>query len=99
MSPRSVRLLHPENQEYLNEHRWPPVWYLKDSDNYQKCLAERDKENKPSLKRNDNSGCLCFSGKSRKSNDDIQTTTESNPDVSTSLFAETATTSSQDDNL
>lgn len=28
MSPRSVRLLHPENQEYLNEHRWPPVWYV-----------------------------------------------------------------------
>lgn len=27
MSARSVRLLHPENQEYLNEHRWPPVWY------------------------------------------------------------------------
>lgn len=26
MSPRSVRLLHPDNQEYLNEHRWPPVW-------------------------------------------------------------------------
>lgn len=26
MSPRSVRLLDPDNQEYLNEHRWPPVW-------------------------------------------------------------------------
>ncbi|XP_015439385.1 PREDICTED: rho-related BTB domain-containing protein 1 [Dufourea novaeangliae] len=62
MSPRSVRLLHPENQEYLNEHRWPPVWYLKDYDYYQKCLAERDRENKPTLKRNRNqSGCLCFS--------------------------------------
>lgn len=96
MSPRSVRLLHPENQEYLSEHRWPPVWYLKDYDYYQKCLAERDKENKPTLKRNqNNSGCLCFSGKSRKA----AGTSESNPDVSTSLFAETATTSSQDDNL
>ncbi|XP_003484740.1 rho-related BTB domain-containing protein 1 isoform X1 [Bombus vosnesenskii] len=66
MSPRSVRLLHPENQEYLNEHRWPPVWYLKDYDYYQKCLAERDRENKPTLKRNRNqSGCLCFSGTSK----------------------------------
>ncbi|XP_043247798.1 rho-related BTB domain-containing protein 1 isoform X1 [Colletes gigas] len=66
MSPRSVRLLHPENQEYLNEHRWPPVWYLKDYDYYQKCLAERDRENKPTLKRNRNqSGCLCFSGSSK----------------------------------
>ncbi|XP_043600862.1 rho-related BTB domain-containing protein 1 isoform X1 [Bombus pyrosoma] len=66
MSPRSVRLLHPENQEYLNEHRWPPVWYLKDYDYYQKCLAERDRENNPTLKRNRNqSGCLCFSGTSK----------------------------------
>ncbi|XP_076651333.1 rho-related BTB domain containing isoform X1 [Halictus rubicundus] len=66
MSPRSVRLLHPENQEYLSEHRWPPVWYLKDYDNYQKCLAERDRESKPTLKRNRNqSGCLCFSGSSK----------------------------------
>ncbi|XP_011336691.1 rho-related BTB domain-containing protein 1 isoform X3 [Ooceraea biroi] len=66
MSPRNVRLLHPENQEYLNEHRWPPVWYLKDYDYYQKCLAEQDRENKPTLKRNRNqSGCLCFSGSSK----------------------------------
>ncbi|XP_036149562.1 rho-related BTB domain-containing protein 1 isoform X3 [Monomorium pharaonis] len=66
MSPRSVRLLHPENQEYLNEHRWPPVWYLKDYDYYQKCLAEQIRENKPTLKRNRNqSGCLCFSSSSK----------------------------------
>ncbi|XP_011690604.1 PREDICTED: rho-related BTB domain-containing protein 1 isoform X3 [Wasmannia auropunctata] len=66
MSPRSVRLLHPENQEYLNEHRWPPVWYLKDYDYYQKCLAEQVRENKPTLKRNRNqSGCLCFSSSSK----------------------------------
>ncbi|XP_051158151.1 rho-related BTB domain-containing protein 1 isoform X1 [Leptopilina boulardi] len=66
MSPRSVRLLHPENQEYLNEHRWPPVWYLKDYDYYQKCLAEQDKESKPNLKRNRNqSGCLCFSSSNK----------------------------------
>lgn len=63
MSPRSLRLLHPDNQAYLVEHRWPPVWYLKDYDYYQKCLTERDKElNKSSLKNN--SGCLCFSKKS-----------------------------------
>lgn len=40
-SPRSLRLLHPENQEYLSENRWPPVWYLKDYDYYQKCIRER----------------------------------------------------------
>ncbi|XP_034949938.1 rho-related BTB domain-containing protein 1 [Chelonus insularis] len=71
MSPRSVKLLHPENQEYLNEHRWPPVWYLKDYDYYQKCLAEQNKENKPTLKRNRNqSGCLCFSGSTKTRKED-----------------------------
>ncbi|XP_071866674.1 rho-related BTB domain containing isoform X1 [Bombus fervidus] len=85
MSPRSVRLLHPENQEYLNEHRWPPVWYLKDYDYYQKCLAERDRENKPTLKRNGNqSGCLCFSGTSKtrreSSNDGGGTASSANND-------------------
>lgn len=97
MSPKSMRLLHPENQEYLNENRWPPIWYLKDYDYYQKCLAERDKENKPSLKRSQNSssGCLCFSGKSRRSE-----STESNVavdvSISTGLYNDVATTSSQD---
>lgn len=63
--------------------------YLKDYDYYQKCLAERDKENKPSLKRSQNaSGCLCFSGKSRRSE-----STDSNPD---GLYNDGPTTSSQD---
>lgn len=62
MSPRSLRLLHPDNQAYLVEHRWPPVWYLKDYDYYQKCLVERDRETKHALKSS--SGCLCFSRKS-----------------------------------
>ena len=40
--------------------------YLKDYDYYQKCLAEQDKESKPTLKRNRNqSGCLCFTGSSK----------------------------------
>lgn len=39
---------------------------MKDYDYYQKCLAEQDRENKPTLKRNRNqSGCLCFSGSSK----------------------------------
>ncbi|XP_058802582.1 rho-related BTB domain-containing protein 1 isoform X2 [Phymastichus coffea] len=87
MSPRSLRLLHPENQEYLSEHRWPPVWYLKDYDYYQKCLAEQDREskNKPSLKRNRNqsnstsspssSGCLCFSSSSKSRRSALTTST------------------------
>jgi len=26
MSPKLLKSLHPENQDYLSEHRWPPVW-------------------------------------------------------------------------
>ncbi|XP_046383343.1 rho-related BTB domain-containing protein 1 isoform X2 [Ischnura elegans] len=69
-SPKLLKSLHPDNQAYLSEHRWPPVWYLKDYDYYQKCALEREKEEKPlkSLKRSrNNSGCLCFTGKSRRS--------------------------------
>lgn len=67
-SPKLLKALHPENQEYLREHRWPPVWYLKDYDYYEKCLGEREREEKTLLKRNRNhSGCLCFtSSKSKK---------------------------------
>jgi hypothetical protein len=47
--------------------------YLKDYDYYQKCVLEREKEERPplkSLKRSrHNSGCLCFTGKSRRDSD------------------------------
>ncbi|XP_052122122.1 rho-related BTB domain-containing protein 1 [Frankliniella occidentalis] len=65
-SPKLLRQLHPENQEYLSEHRWPPVWYLKDYDYYEKCASEREKEERPLLKRS-SAGCLCFSSKARRS--------------------------------
>ena len=43
--------------------------YLKEYDNYQKLLSEREREERPkNLKRaRSNSGCLCFSNKSNKS--------------------------------
>lgn len=58
-SSKLLRSLLPENQDYLKEHRWPPVWYLKDYDYYEKCLSEREKEDKCSRGRAA-SGCLCF---------------------------------------
>ncbi|XP_063077552.1 rho-related BTB domain-containing protein 1 [Engraulis encrasicolus] len=33
-----------ENQEYFEKHRWPPVWYLKEEDHYQRMKKEREKE-------------------------------------------------------
>lgn len=38
---RLLRSLHPENQAYLNTHRWPPVWYIKERDYYERCVRER----------------------------------------------------------
>ena len=42
--------------------------YLKDHDNYQRMLVDQERQNRPkNLKRvRTNSGCLCFSSKSRK---------------------------------
>lgn len=66
--PKVLRSLYPENQAALNVNRWPPVWYLKDYDLYQRMLMERERTERPkNLKRSrNNSGCLCFSSKSRK---------------------------------
>ncbi|XP_018015583.1 rho-related BTB domain-containing protein 1 isoform X2 [Hyalella azteca] len=64
-----LRSLHPENQAWLNRHRWPPVWYLKDFDYYERSLMDRQRETNPvkPLKRSRNTaGCLCFASKSRR---------------------------------
>ncbi|XP_065221856.1 rho-related BTB domain-containing protein 1 [Planococcus citri] len=72
MSPKLLKSLHPENQEYLMEHRWPPVWYLKDSDYYMKHVNERQREDKLFLKRgSSNSRCLCFGGSNEKTSPDL----------------------------
>ncbi|XP_063699132.1 rho-related BTB domain-containing protein 1 isoform X3 [Culicoides brevitarsis] len=63
-SQKHLKSLHPENQEYLREHRWPPVWYLKDFDYYQRCINEMNREQREGHKDSltDEKGCLCFSG-------------------------------------
>lgn len=64
VSPKSLKALHPDNQEYLREHRWPPVWFLKDFDYYQRCSNELLKEKKLGRKGSEtgHEGCLCFTG-------------------------------------
>ncbi|XP_067643963.1 rho-related BTB domain-containing protein 1 isoform X3 [Eurosta solidaginis] len=62
-SLKGLKSLHSDNQEYLREHRWPPVWYLKDFDYYQRCVREQNKELKSSRRDSrDDEGCLCFTG-------------------------------------
>ncbi|CAL1286093.1 unnamed protein product [Larinioides sclopetarius] len=71
-TPKLLRNLHPENQAYLNRNRWPPVWYLKEYDYYERCVRERQWQEKPPKvfkrhRNNSTSGCLCFTGRSRNS--------------------------------
>ncbi|XP_038141697.1 rho-related BTB domain-containing protein 2-like isoform X1 [Cyprinodon tularosa] len=42
--PREMKSKSTENQEYFEKHRWPPVWYLKEDDHYQRARKEREKE-------------------------------------------------------
>ncbi|XP_071395592.1 rho-related BTB domain-containing protein 1 isoform X4 [Centroberyx affinis] len=41
---KEIKSKSPENQEYFEKHRWPPVWYLKEEDHYQRAKKEREKE-------------------------------------------------------
>ncbi|KAJ4942212.1 hypothetical protein JOQ06_012078 [Pogonophryne albipinna] len=42
--PREMKSKSTDNQEYFEKHRWPPVWFLKEDDHYQRARKERDKE-------------------------------------------------------
>jgi len=76
--PKVVRSLYPDNQAALNIHRWPPLWYLRDFELYQRMESDqkRNERYKPlkrsryssssNSNRNDQSGCLCFTSKARK---------------------------------
>lgn len=41
---KEIKSKSTENQEYFERHRWPPVWYLKEEDHYQRVKKEREKE-------------------------------------------------------
>uniref|UniRef100_A0A8C2VM76 Rho related BTB domain containing 1 n=1 Tax=Chinchilla lanigera TaxID=34839 RepID=A0A8C2VM76_CHILA len=41
---KEIKSKSPDNQEYFERHRWPPVWYLKEEDHYQRVKREREKE-------------------------------------------------------
>ncbi|XP_028976084.2 rho-related BTB domain-containing protein 1-like isoform X2 [Esox lucius] len=41
---KEIKSKSVENHEYFEKHRWPPVWYLKEEDHYQRVRKEREKE-------------------------------------------------------
>ncbi|NWS46434.1 RHBT1 protein, partial [Probosciger aterrimus] len=41
---KEIKAKSSDNQEYFERHRWPPVWYLKEEDHYQRVKREREKE-------------------------------------------------------
>ncbi|KAI4560096.1 hypothetical protein MJT46_012334 [Ovis ammon polii x Ovis aries] len=49
--PRDMKAMSPENQQCFEKHWWPPVWYLKEEDHYQRARKEREKEDYLHLKR------------------------------------------------
>jgi len=60
--PKVVKSLQPENQALLNTNRWPPVWYVKDLDLYERMSKSVQEEQTKTRKRQRNpSACLCFS--------------------------------------
>lgn len=76
-----LRSLHPENQAYLNRNRWPPVWYLKEFDYFERCVREREwSENPKSFKRRKmSSGCFCFTTKSRPNRRSLRAASHNSP--------------------
>uniref|UniRef100_A0A8C5CFX6 BTB domain-containing protein n=1 Tax=Gadus morhua TaxID=8049 RepID=A0A8C5CFX6_GADMO len=41
---KEIKSKSQENQRYFEQHRWPPVWYLKEEDHYRRARKEREKE-------------------------------------------------------
>ncbi|XP_034291210.1 rho-related BTB domain-containing protein 1 [Pantherophis guttatus] len=41
---KEIKMKSPDNQEYFEKHRWPPIWYLKEEDHFQRVKKEREKE-------------------------------------------------------
>ncbi|XP_078498810.1 rho-related BTB domain-containing protein 1 [Lissotriton helveticus] len=54
---KEIKSKSADNQKYFEAHRWPPVWYLKEEDHYQRVKKEREKDDLP---LNNHSRKWCF---------------------------------------
>ncbi|XP_077992388.1 rho-related BTB domain-containing protein 1-like [Glandiceps talaboti] len=56
-----ARHLHSINSgeaHYLQRHQWPPLWYLKEKDYYDKAKLERDKSERTTTRKGKRKWCL-----------------------------------------
>ncbi|TSN86103.1 Rho-related BTB domain-containing protein 2 [Bagarius yarrelli] len=42
--PKDMKTMSPENQKHFEKQRWPPVWFLKEEDRYNRSKKERERE-------------------------------------------------------
>lgn len=54
-----IPLSPPENQKHFEKQRWPPVWFLKEEDRYNRSKKEREREEEILRKQHTKRG-WCF---------------------------------------
>ena len=58
---QEMKSLDTETLQYLEKNRWPPVWYLKEQDYYERTMAQLEREKnlkKKKKQRRKYSGCF-----------------------------------------
>ncbi|XP_058049242.1 rho-related BTB domain-containing protein 2-like [Ahaetulla prasina] len=58
--PREMKALSPENRAHFENHRWPPIWYLKEEDRYLRMQKERAQEEEEALRKQHPRSKWCF---------------------------------------
>ncbi|XP_046365118.1 rho-related BTB domain-containing protein 1-like [Haliotis rufescens] len=68
---KMLRSLQKDNQEHIEKHRWPPIWYLKELEHYDKIMHNSSQYPEQQQEQDFNrwprctGGCLCFSRRGR----------------------------------
>ncbi|XP_066509773.1 rho-related BTB domain-containing protein 2-like isoform X2 [Hoplias malabaricus] len=57
--PKDMKAMSPENQRHFEKQRWPPVWFLKEEDRYNRSKKEREREEEILRKQHTKRG-WCF---------------------------------------
>ncbi|KAI4875484.1 hypothetical protein NFI96_030050, partial [Prochilodus magdalenae] len=57
--PKDMKVMSPENQKHFEKQRWPPVWFLKEEDRYNRSKKEREHEEEILRKQHTKRG-WCF---------------------------------------